>query len=407
MRGRSSPRSIGTGASPRSCARGVRGRGRRDPTGSDRDTCRTNWPALLYLANWMSLPDRGSAHLDARRGGAVLHGLASGPVLSRRWRYGPRHCARWDGGVARVQAVLFDGGAGSSRIYVGSDTEAWARCRDAWWPCSRITVFLPRVRGLPWSQLSACSASVWSSRRRRRPGWLSRCRAGTAALLIWVNLLDPEPTAGGTALRYVGCRSYALYLWHPACLMIAVLALGPSVAAVALGLSLAVMAPRLVAVRGESVPLTESAGDRTVWSRSTRTSSSSRTSAAGVDRRVGACAERCRGHLTGAVGSAAGRRSDSSRGAGRAGRSRRTSTGACQGRGVVEQAVEPSVVRRRLSAPTRIAASLVSAYRHQLASRSRVCRAVSSLRAWPRACHTASGTVAGTWTPSRRSNARI
>jgi peptidoglycan/LPS O-acetylase OafA/YrhL len=205
-----------------------------------------NWPALLYLANWMSLPGPWFGHiwtLAVEEQFYMVWPVAL--VLSRRWRYGP--LALCLGGMAASLAcklVLFDGGAGSSRIYVGSDTEAWALLSGCLVAVLAHHGLSPvRVRGLaPVTAVGLFGLCLAPATPTAAGLVVPLVVPVLAALLIWVVCSTPSRLLEVPALRYVGRRSYALYLWHPACLAIAVLALGPSVAAVALGLSLAVMA---------------------------------------------------------------------------------------------------------------------------------------------------------------------
>jgi peptidoglycan/LPS O-acetylase OafA/YrhL len=126
--------------------------------------------------------------------------------------------------------------ASGSDAYFSTFARAWELALGA-----ALAIALPHLpslpprlrRGLGWAGLLAVvAAAVWYSSATRFPGYAALLPAAGAAVLIvaGAGAETPRLSAGrllSTApMRYVGDRSYALYLWHWPVLTIAVLRAG-------------------------------------------------------------------------------------------------------------------------------------------------------------------------------------
>ncbi len=178
---------------------------------------------LLYVANWASLMGvelSGLGHtwsLAVEEQFYLIWPVAM--LVSLRWRRGLVWlCAAGIAGSCALRFVLWDGGAGAVRIYRGSDTEAFALLVGC-----LLAVLLhrgllrPSPRGWPAgvalgvvSALAMMPATDWNS-----SVVVPLVAPLAAAVAIWGVAGDVATRwLSSPVLRYVGRRSYALYLWH-------------------------------------------------------------------------------------------------------------------------------------------------------------------------------------------------
>ena len=211
------------------------------------------WPAASYLGNWLGAPG-ATTHLWSLAVEQQFYMVW--PValaLVARWRNGPLVlCLGGMVGSAVLKLALWDGGAGAARLYAGSDTQAWALL-------SGCLLAVLAHRGLvtlavPWLGIAAVAGSAVAVAVPGGP--LSNAMVVPlvvpvlAALLVWAACGAADPILASPALRYLGRRSYALYLWHPFALSVGVAVAGHDLPALVLGvvimLPLAELSWRLV-----------------------------------------------------------------------------------------------------------------------------------------------------------------
>jgi peptidoglycan/LPS O-acetylase OafA/YrhL len=173
--------------------------------------------SLTYSANWMQVTGYGL-------GSPLMHtwSLAieeqfylAWPlafVASAKWRHGPLVVTT----VVGTISVFLRFAYGGDRAYLGSDTQAASLLVGC-------ALAILAHRGLrPWrvptwiTGLAAFYMFAWAL---DYPRWGHDVLAPTVvpvvtAAIIWASCSTPGGVLGSTFLRYVGARSYALYLWH-------------------------------------------------------------------------------------------------------------------------------------------------------------------------------------------------
>ena len=175
-----------------------------------------SWPVLLYVANWYEVPHWFSHcwSLAVEEQFYIVWPLALSVV--RRWRNGPLFlCAGGLVASAAIRVPLWDGGDGAVRIYLGTDTEAFALL------CGSLLAVLMRHHPLRLHRscmFPALAVVATCSVLAATP--TSRLIVPILVPLAAVVLLRLAvgTTAGWLCspfMRYVGSRSYGLYLWHP------------------------------------------------------------------------------------------------------------------------------------------------------------------------------------------------
>jgi peptidoglycan/LPS O-acetylase OafA/YrhL len=205
---------------------------------------------LLYVANWASL-------MGVELGGlGHTWSLAVEEQFYLVWPVAMLACLRWRNGLlwlcavgiagsCALRLVLWDGGAGAVRIYRGSDTEAFAllvgcllavllhrgllRPSRRAWPTGvalGAVLALGLVPATDWTSSVvvplvaplAAAVAIWGVAGDAATGWLA-----------------------GPVLRYVGRRSYALYLWHSLVLLAGTVLVGRTPAGLVLSLAALVL----------------------------------------------------------------------------------------------------------------------------------------------------------------------
>jgi peptidoglycan/LPS O-acetylase OafA/YrhL len=197
-------------------------------------------PTLFYFSNWAQL---GGWDLGIMRHSWSLaieeqFYLVWPPLLflARRWRRGPLVVAV--GGVVVSSALrLALVSEGGWRIYYGSDTQAASLLIGA--VLAIVAHQGLRSRTLPWwAPLTLCgfafAHSMWT-------GWLvvPTVVPFAATALIWSACTHAGPVLGNALLRWVGRRSYAVYLWHYPLILVVRNIAGPSLSWGCLSVALA------------------------------------------------------------------------------------------------------------------------------------------------------------------------
>ena len=212
-------------------------------------------PVALYYANWFGaagghlglLPHTWSLAIEEQF--YITWPLLL--ILVRRWRWGPEvACASGILASFALRFLLWDGGANAYRVYVGTDTRADGLLVG----CLLACCVRRGLKPLPGGLATAATVGLVLA------GTLDRTLAGTdllvpsvapwlTAMAIWAALSTPPRWMSTSVLRYLGRRSYALYLWHFA-LMLAFVNLVDStlmaVAAVAVAVGVSELSWRFV-----------------------------------------------------------------------------------------------------------------------------------------------------------------
>jgi peptidoglycan/LPS O-acetylase OafA/YrhL len=207
------------------------------------------WPTLLYGANWVeafggTLPYFGPTwSLSIEEQFYFLWPLLL--IASSRWTRGPLVVA--GAGIAAstvLRFALYDGGAGSLRVYYGTDTQAstlLVGCVLAMWVHHGLRE--PTGTWVVPAGLVGLSSLVLVHAYAVGDLWVPTLVPLVAAAMIWEAAHRPRGPLMASALRYVGRRSYAIYLWHVGLLWLVALAAGGAsllTGLVGLGLTLVV-----------------------------------------------------------------------------------------------------------------------------------------------------------------------
>ena len=182
-------------------------------------------PVALYYANWFGaaggdlglLPHTWSLAIEEQF--YITWPLLL--LLVRRWRWGPEvACASGILASFALRFLLWDDGANAYRVYVGTDTRADGLLVG----CLLACCVRRGLKSLPGGLATAATLGLVLA------GTLDRTLAGTdllvpsvapwlTALAIWAALTSPPRWMSTRVLRYLGRRSYAIYLWHFALLL--------------------------------------------------------------------------------------------------------------------------------------------------------------------------------------------
>ncbi len=205
---------------------------------------------MFYVANWASLMGVELGGVDRTWSLAVEEQFyLVWPVallVSLRWRRGLLWlCAVGIVGSCALRLVLWDGGAGAVRIYRGSDTEAFALLVGCLLAVMLHRGYLRPARG-SWPATVSLGA-VLALAMMSATDWNSSILVPLvvplgAVVAIWGVRGDaPSRWLESVWLRYVGRRSYALYLWHSFAMLMAIAMFGRSWVAVVVGLALSML----------------------------------------------------------------------------------------------------------------------------------------------------------------------
>jgi peptidoglycan/LPS O-acetylase OafA/YrhL len=206
------------------------------------------WPAGSYLANWLPMPSTMTHlwSLAVEQQFYMVWPIAL--ALVARWRNGPLVlCLGGMAGSLVLKLALWDGGAGAARLYGGSDTQAWALL-------SGCLLAVLAHRGLvavavPWLGLAVVAGTAVAVSVPGGPASnalvVPLVVPPLSAMLVWAACGGRDPLLASRVLCYLGRRSYALYLWHPFALGLAVSGAGRTLPALLLGLTLSLLLAEL------------------------------------------------------------------------------------------------------------------------------------------------------------------
>jgi peptidoglycan/LPS O-acetylase OafA/YrhL len=203
------------------------------------DITPTYWPPICYVANWVALSGHPLGVLNATWSLSVEEQFyIAWPLLllmAARWRRGPEASALSLIMASAVLRCLTD----SSHAYFGTDSQMGALLVGALLGISarrglRAIKVSPWAIGLAPVPLLACG--WW------RTGWsaaLPILVPAWSSAIIWAACCNPGGPLAWPWLRYLGRRSYAIYLWHYPLLWLAWIAAPGSIvtAEVAIGLT--------------------------------------------------------------------------------------------------------------------------------------------------------------------------
>jgi peptidoglycan/LPS O-acetylase OafA/YrhL len=202
------------------------------------------WPVVFYVGNWTEAHSGTLGLLSPTWSLSIEEQFyLLWPVTliaSTRWRNGPAVVAASGILISAVLKVVLFIQAGTFRVQYGSDTQAGALLAGA-----LLAILAHRgLRPLPartWMIVTLAAAQV---------AWIVPAAPVTqvvlapivvpmiGVVLIWAICSSPPGPLASNWLRYVGRRSYALYLWHFGVLWLMLLSVGHSLVAGLVGVAI-------------------------------------------------------------------------------------------------------------------------------------------------------------------------